>query len=95
MAEIFWVRGKLEGHQSTSPMHHVAMDVVETQLVPFEKRFFDEPPDLDPALFAHDDDWHVFVHVHDEETDSSFPDEGYYHVVNVTPDDCRRLFRIA
>lgn len=95
MAEIFWVRGNLEGHRATSTMHPVPITLVEEKLSPFEKDYRDEPPDLDPASFAHDDDWHVFVHVHDEETDGGFPDEGYYEVVNLTPDDCRSLFGLA
>ena len=93
MAEIFWLRGAAApGPHLTSPMHHVPIDVVEEKLVPYEKRFFDEPPDLDPGRFAHDADWHVFVRVNDEETNSNFPEEGYYQVVHVTPDDCRNLF---
>ena len=95
MAEIFWVRGNGEGHRETSPLHHVPIDRVEEQLTPFEKEYFDEPPDLDPELFAHDDRWHVFVRVNDEETTPTFPDEGYYQVVNVTPDDVRGFFAIA
>ena len=95
MAEIFWVRGNLEGRHATSAMHRIPIDTVEEKLVPFEKEYLDEPPDLDPGRFAHDDEWHVFVHVHDEETDGSFPDEGYYEVVNITPDDCRQLFRLS
>ena len=95
MAEIFWVRGGLEGRHATSPMHHLPIDVVEERLVPFEKQYLDEPPDLHPQRFAHDDDWHVFVHVHEEEADAGFPEEGYYEVVNITPEDCRRLFRLG
>jgi hypothetical protein len=95
MAEIFWVRGNREGRHETSPNHHVPIDVVEEKLVPFEKEYFDEPPDLDPERFAHDDDWHVFVRVNDEETNSNFPEEGYYQVVHVTPEDCRELFRLG
>ena len=50
---------------------------------------------LDPERFAHDDDWHVFVRVNDEETNSNFPEEGYYQVVHVTPEDCRELFKLG
>lgn len=94
MAELFWLRGGGEGHRETSRPYHLAIDVVEEKLVPFEKVYFDEPPDLDPGRFAHDDAWHVFVRVNDEETDGVFPEEGYYEVVNVTPDDCREMFRL-
>jgi len=95
MAEVFWVRGGGAGRHETSPPHHVPIDVVEEKLTPFEKRYHDEPPDLDPQRFAHDDAWHVFVRVNDEETNANFPDEGYYQVVHVTPDDCRSLFGIS
>jgi hypothetical protein len=94
MAELFWLRGNAAGRHETSPPHHLAIDLVEEKLVPFEKVYFDEPPDLDPERFAHDDDWHVFVRINDEETDGVFPEQGYYEVVNVTPDDCRQLFRL-
>jgi hypothetical protein len=90
MAEIFWVRGG-KRHETSRP-HHVAMDVLEAKLVPFEKAFQDEPPDLHPERFDHDDRWHVFVRVNDEETNGNFPEEGYYEVIHVTPDDCRDLF---
>ena len=94
MAQIFWVRGDREGRGETSRPQQVPIDTVVEKLVPFEKRFFDEPPDLQPDRYAHDDDWHVFVHVHDEETNAGYPEEGYYEVVHVTPDDCRRLFAL-
>jgi hypothetical protein len=92
MAEIFWLRGGAEGHRQTSRPHHVPIDVVEAKLVPFEKRYLDEAPDLAPGRFAHDDAWHVFVRVNEEETNSNFPEQGYYQVIHVTPDDCRELF---
>lgn len=95
MAEIFWLRGGGEGHKSTSGVHHVPMSLVEEKLVPFEKQYFDEPPDLDPRRFSHDDDWHVFVRVNDEETNAVFPDSGYYQLVHVTPDDCREFFKLG
>ena len=90
MAEVFWVRGGPR-HETSAP-HHVPIDVVEEKLTPFEKEFHDEPPDLHPERFAHDEAWRVFVRVNDEETNSNFPEEGYYRVVHVTPEDCRELF---
>ena len=95
MAEIFWLRGGGEGHRQTSRPHHVAIDEASEKLVPFEKRYFDEPPDLDPGRFAHDDDWHVFMRVNEEEVNGAFPEEGYYQLVHLTPQDCRALFDLS
>src|SRR4051812_15734425 len=92
MAEIFWLRGGAQGREATSRPHHVPIDVVEEKLTPFEKEFQDEPPDLHPERFAHDTRWHVFVRVNDEETSTNYPEQGYYQVVHVTPEDCRALF---
>ena len=92
MAEVFWVRGGEGRRHETSAPHHVPIDRLEEKLAPFEKAYHDEPPDLHPERFAHDDAWHVFVRVNDEETNPNFPEEGYSEVVHVTPDDCRALF---
>ena len=92
MAEIFWIRGNAAGRHETSKPHHVAMDVLEDKLTPFEKAFEDEPPDLDPQRFSHDDAWHVYARVNDEETNTNFPGEGYYRLVHLSPQDVRALF---
>jgi hypothetical protein len=70
----------------------VAIDVADEKLVPYAKEYFDEPPDARDARFAHDDRWHVFLRVNDEETNGNLPEAGYYEVVHVTPEDCHALF---
>src|SRR3954465_2510734 len=92
MAEIFWLRGGAEGHRQTSRPHHVPIDVVEAKLVPFEKRYLDEPPDPAPGRFAHHDPWQGLLRGNEEETNSNFPEQGSYQVIHVTPEDCRELF---
>ncbi len=93
MAKVFWIK---EGtpHQASAP-RSVPIETVTEKLTPFEKRYFDAPPDINPAhgpASAQDPYRHVVVKIDETEINAVFPDAGYYHIPQLTPDDCRQLF---
>ena len=97
MAEVFWVKDGSPSDTRMSDPHHVSMSLLVEALAPFEKKYEDVPPVFEPArgpAAAGDAFTHVVVKVPDEEVNSTFPDEGYYHVPHLAPDECRRLLRI-
>lgn len=80
MAEIFLEEAKPgRGHR-----YRVAIETAIDKLTPFEKRYFDAPPVLEGGG--------VILRVDESETNAVFPDEGYYQVTHLTPEDCRGLF---
>ena len=93
MANVFFIKDGTP-HQGTSP-RSIPIETVTEKLTPFEKRYFDAPPDINPAAgssSADDEYRHVIVKVDEAEINAVFPDAGYYHVPQLTPEDCRRLF---
>ena len=93
MAQVFLIK---EGspHQATRPQP-VSIETVTEKLTPFEKRYFDAPPDINPAqgpARSADEYRHVIVKIDEAEINAVFPDAGYYHIPHLTPDDCQRLF---
>jgi len=97
MAEVYWVKDGASSDHRMSRAHHVAMNRVAEALAPFEKKYFDVPPtfnaQLGPAA-ANEPYRYVLVKVPDEEVNTTFPDEGYYHVRELEPEECRRLLRL-
>lgn len=98
MAEVFWLRDGKPSDHHMSRAHHVPMNRLLEVLTPFEKRYYDVPPSFN----AHDGPAsssapyrYVLVKVPEEEVNSTFPDEGYYHVTHVEPEDLRRLLRLS
>jgi hypothetical protein len=97
MAEIFWVKDGAPSDTRMSDPHHVPMSRLAEGLAPFAKEYHEVPPVFDAARGPASDRasfTHVVVKVPDEEVNSTFPDEGYYHVPHLAPDECRRLLRI-
>ena len=94
MPEVFFMKdGTVSEHRAT-PHQKVSMAKLLEKLTPFEKRYSDVPPDFNPAMGPAQSDapyTHVVVKIRDTETDAVFPDEGYYHIVNLEPDECRQL----
>ena len=79
------------GHRATRPKR-VPIETVVAKLTPFAKEYYDVPPDF-RGDGDHDGQFrHVVVHVREEETNAVFPDEGYYRIPGLTPEDCRELF---
>jgi hypothetical protein len=64
----------------------VPIEVAIDKLTPFEKKYYDAPPDVKGD--------HVVLKVAENEINAVFPQEGYYHLPGLTPDDCRGLFGI-
>jgi hypothetical protein len=96
MAELFLTKDG-SSHDASRRIH-LPIETVAEKLTPFEKRYFDAPPDIKPdeghaeasARFRN-----VIVRIGENETNAVFPDAGYYHVPHLTADDCRRLFGIS
>jgi hypothetical protein len=93
VAEVFWVNAA-PGGASSSRAHHVAINAVMEKLTPYEKRYSDEPPGISPPKGGAHDHGQVVVRVNEEETNSAYPDAGYYHIVELTPEEARGLFGI-
>ena len=93
MAQLFLIKDG-SPHQATAP-RAVNVETLAEKLTPFEKRYFDAPPDINPAHgpAADEDEYrHVIVKVDEGELNAVFPDAGYYHIPHLTPDDCETLF---
>jgi hypothetical protein len=98
MAEVFWVKDGSPSDTRMSDPHHVPMSRLAEALTPFAKVYHDAPPVFDAARGPAADGapfTHVVIKVPDEEVNSTFPDEGYYHVRNLAPEECQRLLRIG
>jgi hypothetical protein len=95
LAEVFWVSNAAAGGTRTSRAHHVPLNRVLEKLTPFEKRLLDQPPRITPpkATSGHDHS-HVVVRINEEEINSNYPDAGYYHIVELTPQEARELLGI-
>lgn len=97
MARLALIKEGTASDDRTSDAHAVPMDTLVEKLTPFEKRYFDNPPDVNPAKgpASRDDEFrHVVVKVDEAEINSVFPKEGYYLIPELSADDCRRLFGI-
>jgi hypothetical protein len=93
MAEVFWFHGG--SHPRTSKAHHVPINEILEKLAPYEKRYSPEPPSIDPPKKGGDHrHGQVVVRINEEETNGNYPDEGYYHIVELTPDEARELLGI-
>jgi hypothetical protein len=80
MAEIFLE----EATPGRGSKHRVPIEVAIDKLTPFEKKYFDAPPALEGEG--------VVLRVGEAEINAVFPEEGYYQVTHLTPEDCRGLF---
>lgn len=94
VAEVFWVKDGMPGEQPASAPARVAIDRLEEKLVPYEKKYYDAPPSINPAHGPSkrgDPFRHVLVRVHESEIDDVFPEAGYYHIVHLAPFECAQL----
>ena len=82
MAEIFLEEAK----PGKGDKFRVPIETAIDKLTPFEKKYFDAPPALEGEG--------VILRVDETEINAVFPDEGYYQVTNLTPEDCRGLFNL-
>lgn len=98
MAEVMWLKDGAPSSHHMSRAHHVPMDKLLQALTPFAKEYYDAPPTFNaqggPAA-AGDPYRHVLVKVPDEEVNSTFPDEGYYHVPQLEPQELRHLLHLS
>ncbi|HET9652008.1 MAG TPA: hypothetical protein VFP36_07450, partial [Usitatibacter sp.] len=91
-----WVKDGPPGNHRMSRAHHVPMDRLVEALVPYAKKYHDTPPTFSgdggkPTAGGYR---YVVVKVPDEEVNSTVPDEGYYHVRELEPEECRRLLNL-
>jgi hypothetical protein len=94
MAEVFWVHVGSTPVRTSKP-HHVSINEILDKLAPYEKRYSPEPPAIDPPKKGGDHaHGQVVVRVNEEEINSNYPDEGYYHIVELTPIEARELLGI-
>lgn len=95
MARVYLMKDGAVSDYHAGEAHEVPVETVAEKLTPFEKRFFENPPVINategPAGRA-DSYRHVVVHVEETETNAVFPEEGYYYLPGLTPEDGRRLF---
>ena len=97
MARLTLIREGTDSDARASAPHAVPMETLVEKLTPFEKRYYDAPPDVNPArgpARAGDEFRHAVVKVDEAEINDVFPKEGYYLIPQLTADDCRRLFGI-
>ena len=95
MAELYAIKDGTP--HAASAQHKLPIETVAAKLTPFEKRYFDAPPDINPGQGPPPEDGpfrHVIVRVHESEINGVFPDEGWYHIAHLTPHDCEELFGV-
>lgn len=93
MAQVFLIKDGTP-HDATAPQR-VPIETVTEKLTPFEKRYFDAPPEINPGNGPDARETghrHVIVKIDEAEINAVFPDAGYYHIPQVTAEDCERLF---
>jgi hypothetical protein len=98
MARLALIKEGTASDARTGDAHAIPMEALVEKLTPFEKRYFDAPPDVKPAkgpASSGDDYRHVVVKVDEAEINAVFPKEGYYLIPELGADDCRRLFGIG
>lgn len=94
MATIHLVKdGKKANGERVTNSFDIPIDVATKALGKFGTRHSDRPPTINPektptdfALFKH-----VVLEVKNSETNSSFPEQGYYFIVGLEASECRRL----
>ena len=94
MARVYLMKDGAVSDYHAGVGHDVPVETIAEKLTPFEKRYFQSPPVInaaDGAAGPHDRYRHVVVHVEEGETNAVFPEEGYYYVPGLSPDDGRRL----
>ena len=92
MARVYLIKDGPVGDEHAGEAHDVPVETVAEKLTPFEKRYFVNPPTIQAPEGGDSADFrHVIVHVEESETNAIFPDEGYYYVPHLTPEDGRRL----
>jgi hypothetical protein len=96
MAEVMWFKDGTPSDHHMSRAHHVPMDRVLAALSPFATQYYDAPPTFNtqhgPASKS-DPYRYVLVKVPDEAVNGTFPDDGYYHDIQLEPQEMRRLLR--
>lgn len=96
MAEVMWFKDGMPSEHHMSRAHPVSMERLLAALSPFATQHYEAPPTFDtqhgPASKA-DPYRYVLVRVPEEEVNGTFPDEGYYHVIHLAPDEMRQLLR--
>jgi len=95
VAEVFLLKdGTPSDHRASRP-HRFPVETVTDKLTPFEKRYYDDPPDINPAhgqASSGDPYRHVMVKIGEDEINGVFPEAGWYHVPELTAEDCTNLF---
>ena len=97
MARLTLIREGTDSDARASEAHAIPMETLVEKLTPFEKQYFDAPPDVNPArgpAKAGDPRTHAVVKVDEGEINAVFPKEGYYLIPQFTENDGRRLFGI-
>lgn len=98
VAEVFLLKDGMPTDHRASRPHRFSVETVTDKLTPFEKRFHETPPDINPAhgpAVPADPYKHVVVHIDESEINGVFPEAGWYHVPEITAEDCTRLFGTA
>ena len=95
MARVYLMKDGAVSDYHAGHAHEVPVETVAEKLTPFEKRYFENPPTINAAegpAGRGDEYRHVVVHVFEDETNAIFPDEGWYYLPGLTPEDGRKLF---
>lgn len=95
MAQVYFTKDGTTSDTRASEPRRVPIEALAEKLTPFEKRYFDDPPDLNPAAgpaAAGEPFRHVLVKVDESEINAVFPDAGYYVIHELAPDEFQRLF---
>jgi hypothetical protein len=96
VAHIFLVRdGSASDYRTTHRAHVVPNSVAAQKLSKYEKKYFANPPSINPqkgAASGFEEYRHVVVKIEADEIDEHFPKAGYYYVADLTPIVCREIF---
>lgn len=99
MAQIYLVRdGTASDYRTNHRGHVVPNSVAAEKLSKFEKKYFSNPPSINPErgpASAWDEFGHVVVKIDEAEADTHFPKAGYYYVVGLSPKECQSIFGMS
>lgn len=98
MAAIHFVKdGKRPNGERITRSIQVCLNVVTDHLNGFEFQYTTTPPTFKPMVNASNfaPYKYVVLEVGEGESNPSFPDQGYYYLVGVNPEECQDLVGIA
>ncbi|MFZ7097186.1 hypothetical protein ACOPJQ_05055 [Luteimonas dalianensis] len=98
MATVHFVKdGKRPNGERITKSADVSASSAAATLGRFSSRYTETPPTINPEIQG--SDWaeykHVVLEIEQGESAPPFSKQGYYHIVGLTPAECKRLLDVS